>query len=64
MCDDEALLGDEGTGLALAAGGVIRWLEELESMAVVEGGGGRPGMDLMGGGRTGSCFTFKGLWKE
>lgn len=55
---------DEGTGLALEAGGGICWLEELESMAAADGGGGRPGVVLMGGGRRGSCFILEGLWKE
>lgn len=52
---------DEGTGVALEAGGVVWWLEEVESMAAVAGGGGRPGVDLIGGGRRGSCFVFEGL---
>lgn len=50
---------DEGAALAVEAGGVISWLEELQSMAAVD----RPGMDLMGGGRRGSCFIPGGLWK-
>lgn len=47
--------------LALEAGGSICWLEEVESMAAMAGGGGRPGMDFMGGGRRGSCFVLEGL---
>lgn len=59
-CEDKALLVDEGTGVALEAGGLVWWLEEVESMAAVAGGGGRPGVDLIGGGRRGSCFVFEG----
>lgn len=55
---------DEGTRLALEAGAGICWLEEVESMAAMAGGGGRPGMDFIGGGRRGSCFVLEGLWKE
>lgn len=59
--EDKALLVDEGTGLALEAGAVVWWLEGVESMAAMAGGGGRPGVDFIGGGRRGSCFGFEGL---
>lgn len=33
-------------------------------MAVMAGGGGRPGVDLIGGGRRGRGFIFEGLKKK
>lgn len=63
-CEDEALLVDERAGLALEAGGAVWWLEEVESMAAMAGGGGRPGLDLIGGGRRGSCFVLEGLCRK
>lgn len=44
--------------MVLEAGGI--WFE-VELMA---GGGGRPGMDLIGGGRSGRNFALEGLEKE
>lgn len=42
----------------MAEGGVFWLAVEIELMA---GGGGRPGMDLIGGGRKGRGFTLEGL---
>lgn len=45
--------------MGLTLDGVGFWLpEEVELMA---GGGGRPGIDLIGGGRRGRSFTLEGL---
>lgn len=48
----------EGAGLVLEGGGVI-WLDEEDEL--MAGGGGRPGVDLIGGGRRGRSFTLEGL---
>lgn len=58
-CVDTPTLVDEGLGPILG-GGVVLWLEEVESMTAMAGGGGRPGVDFIGGGRTGSGFVFEG----
>lgn len=65
VCEDEGWLVEdtEVTGLALEVGGVIWLVEEVELMAVIAGGGGRPGVDLIGGGRRGRGFIFEGLKK-
>lgn len=66
VCEDEGWLVEdtEVTGLALEVGGVIWLVEEVELMAVIAGGGGRPGVDLIGGGRRGRGFIFEGLKKN
>lgn len=64
VCEDEGWLEEdtEVTGLALEVGGIVIWLvEEGELMAVMAGGGGRPGVDFIGGGRRGRGFIFEGL---
>lgn len=48
----------EGAGLALEGGGI--WFE----VELIAGGGGRPGLDLIGGGRSGRKFAFEGLEKR
>lgn len=60
-CEDKGLQVDEVMGAALGGGGFICWLEQVESMATIAGGGGRPGVDFIGGGRSGSCFGYEGL---
>lgn len=59
VCEVEDWLpgGTEGAGLALDGGGDVWLAEEVEPTA---GGGGRPGMDLIGGGRRGRSFTLEG----
>lgn len=72
MAETELVWEDEGwlvedtqvMGLALEVGGVIWLVEEVELMAVLAGGGGRPGVDLIGGGRRGRGFIFEGLKKN
>lgn len=51
----------EGAGLVLEGGGVIWLAEEVELIA---GGGGCPGMDLIGGGRRGRSFILDGLERK
>lgn len=58
VCEGEDWL--EGAGLVMEGGGVI-WLAEGDEL--MAGGGGRPGMDLIGGGRRGRSFTLEGLEK-
>lgn len=63
VCKEGGGLDEEtkGAGLVLA-GGVVDRLAKDELM---DGGGGRPGLDLIGGGRRGSSFTLAGLeWKK
>lgn len=62
VCEDEGWLEEdtEVMGLALEVGGVV-WLVEEVELAVMAGGGGRPGVDLIGGGRRGRGFIFEGL---
>lgn len=57
--DEDDWLGveTEGTGLHLDVGGASGVEDELELM---EGGGGRPGVDLIGGGRSGRSLTPEG----
>lgn len=63
VCKEGGGLGEEtpGAGVVLA-GGVVDRLAKDELM---DGGGGRPGLDLIGGGRSGSSFILTGLkWKQ
>lgn len=50
VCDDD---GDWLAGVVFEGGGLV-----------VAGGGGLPGVDLIGGGRRGRSFTLDGLEKE
>lgn len=62
VCEGEDWLAGEteGAGLVLEGGGI--WLAgEVEVMA---GGGGRPGVALIGGGRRGRSFTLEGLERK
>lgn len=63
VCEGKGWLAGEteGAGVVLAGAGVIWLAEEVELMA---GGGGRPGMDLIGGGRRGRSFTLEGLERK
>lgn len=56
VCDDEDWL--ERVGFTLEGQGGIWLLEEAEMIA---GGGGRPGVALIGGGRRGRSFVLEGL---
>lgn len=49
--------GTEGVGLVLEGGGAVGLDGKVEP---TEGGGGRPGMDLIGGGRRGRSLTLEG----
>lgn len=63
VCEGEDWLAGEteGAGLVLEGGGI--WLaEEVEELTA--GGGGRPGMDFIGGGRRGRNFTPEGLERK
>lgn len=62
MAGEEGVVEDwavetEGAGLDLDGGGISWVVEEVEETA---GGGGRPGMALIGGGRRGRSFTLEG----
>lgn len=63
VCEGEDWLEEdtEGTGLVLEGGGVSWLAEETELIA---GGGGRPGVDLIGGGRRGRSFILDGLKRK
>lgn len=56
VCEDKDWL--ERVGFILEGQGVIWLLEEAELIA---GGGGRPGVALIGGGRRGRSFVLEGL---
>lgn len=56
VCEDKDWL--ETVGFILEGQGVIWLLEEGELRA---GGGGRPGVALIGGGRRGRSFELEGL---
>lgn len=60
VCKEGGGLGEEtqGAGVVLA-GGVVDRLDEL-----TDGGGGRPGLDLIGGGRRGRSFTLGLEWEK
>lgn len=55
VCKEGDWLGEEteGSGVALGGGVVVGLL--------MDGGGGRPGLDLIGGGRRGRSFILAGL---
>ena len=57
VCELWAAGDAERAGLAVEDGGI--WL--AEEVALAAGGGGRPGMDLIGGGRRGRSFSPEGL---
>lgn len=50
----------EGAGMALGGGVLLR----LAKDELMDGGGGRPGLDLNGGGRSGRSFILAGLEKK
>lgn len=63
VCKEGGGLGEEtqGAGVVLA-GGVVDRLAEDE---LTDGGGGRPGLALIGGGRRGRSFILAGLeWNK
>lgn len=63
VCKEGAGLGEEtqGAGVVLA-GGVV---DRLAMDDPTDGGGGRPGLDLIGGGRRGRSFILAGLeWEK
>lgn len=47
----------EGAEIVLGGGVVVR-------LELMDGGGGRPGLDLKGGGRSGRSFIFAGLERK
>ncbi len=63
VCDgDDWLAGEtEGVGPVWEGGGVF-WLAAEDELTA--GGGGRPGVDLIGGGRRGRSFTLEGLERK
>lgn len=50
----------EGAGIVLGGGAAIR----LAKDELMDGGGGRPGLDLNGGGRSGRSFILEGLKRK
>lgn len=63
VCKEGGGLGEEteGAGVVLAGGAVDR----LAKDELTDGGGGRPGLDLIGGGRRGRSFILAGLeWEK
>lgn len=47
--------------MVLLLEGEEAWLAAGKDVALMAGGGGRPGVDLIGGGRRGRSFTPDGL---
>lgn len=58
-CTDGVWLGEEteGAGIVLGGGAVVRLVKD----ELMDGGGGRTGLDLNGGGRSGRSFILAGL---
>lgn len=62
VCKGVDWLGEEteGAGIILEGGVVVR----LAKHVLMDGGGGRPGLDLKGGGRSGRSFLLAGLERK
>lgn len=62
VCKEGDWLGKEteGAEMVLGGGGVIGLAED----ELRDGGGGRPGLDLIGGGRRGRSFILAGLERK
>lgn len=62
VCKEGDWLGEEteGAGIVLGGGVVVR----LAKDELMDGGGGRPGLDLNGGGRSGRSFILAGLERK
>lgn len=55
-------LGEEPEGAGMVLGGGV--LLRLARDELMDGGGGRPGLDLNGGGRSGRSFILAGLERK
>lgn len=62
VCKEGDWLSEEtaGAGVVLEGGVVVR----LAKGELMDGGGGRPGLDLNGGGRSGRSFILAGLERK